>query len=233
MNKHISSIYNYLTSPLLCWRSLQRHPTKFAFPIVWQNAKSCLVRVSIEQVNGELCNKPAIYWACHQNIDFHFYIHVEKNYRGLIKSYILPQSLSTSILYRLRNASEPVQYKTISDDWRHAQNIKKTCKKQMEYYYQLKYNMVIISLSENRPTAGCLINICTRIAATSGKSYDLSPISSHIASLIAAVWSLIRIGKIPGESSNSRSVPKRTHLFRVSNVRSRMQIQDCLYGYTM
>uniref|UniRef100_A0A0A9DQS4 Uncharacterized protein n=1 Tax=Arundo donax TaxID=35708 RepID=A0A0A9DQS4_ARUDO len=35
--------------------------------------------------------------------------------------------------------------------------------------------------------------------------------SSHIASLIAAVWSLIRIGKIPGESNNSKSVPNRTH----------------------
>lgn len=38
--------------------------------------------------------------------------------------------------------------------------------------------------------------------------------SSHIASFIAAVWSLIRIGIIPGESSNSRSLPKRTHLLQ-------------------
>lgn len=37
--------------------------------------------------------------------------------------------------------------------------------------------------------------------------------SSHMASFIAADWSLIRIGSIPGESSSSRSLPKRTHLF--------------------
>lgn len=63
-----------------------------------------------------------------------------------------------------------------------------------------------------KPTVGSFISICTRIAATSATSYDLSPMSSHIANFIAADWSLIRIGSTPGESSNSRSLPNWTHL---------------------
>lgn len=80
------------------------------------------------------------------------------------------------------------------------------------------------------PTVGSLIKICTRMTATSTTSYDLSPISSHMASLIAAVWSLIRMGKIPGESSNSRSLPKWTHLLhcysKPVNLFSIMQVEQ-------
>lgn len=36
--------------------------------------------------------------------------------------------------------------------------------------------------------------------------------SSQMASFMAADWSLILIGIMPGESSNSKSLPKRTHL---------------------
>lgn len=70
--------------------------------------------------------------------------------------------------------------------------------------------------TRNIPTVGSLDNIWTRMAATSATSYDLSPISSQIATLIAAAWSLIRIGRIPGESNNSRSFPKRTHLLEMN-----------------
>lgn len=64
----------------------------------------------------------------------------------------------------------------------------------------------------NRPAVGIFESIWTRMDATATTSYDLSPMSSQIASFMAADWSLILIGIMPGESSNSKSLPKRTHL---------------------
>lgn len=57
--------------------------------------------------------------------------------------------------------------------------------------------------------------------------------SSHIASFIAAVWSLIRIGIIPGESSNSRSLPKRTHLLQENGNKETVNQRAHTNGFTI